>query len=197
MRLLLSCLQCQLADDALLTKKDNRDVLESLRERIQSVHRFMELIKPSLVYDIVPLHDVYGPTATDPNIQALVVSKETESGGKAGKCSMTVACIVRICVHVYSCPSGQMPGGEGPATIKNAGDRGDITSFASVGSRRRRGAETGQNEQYIYSAVDCFTAKKRGMICRVRRAVCNVFRFRDEPVFADSELHSCDFYLSS
>ena len=72
------------ADDALLTKKDNRDVLESLPERIQGVRRFMELFKPSLVYEIVPINDVYGPTATDPNIQALVVSKETASGGKAG-----------------------------------------------------------------------------------------------------------------
>jgi len=70
-------------DDALLAKKDNRDVLESLPERIQGVRRFMELFKPSLVYDIVPINDVYGPTATDPNIQALVVSKETASGGKA------------------------------------------------------------------------------------------------------------------
>jgi pantetheine-phosphate adenylyltransferase len=90
MGLLLNCLQSQLADDALLTKKDNRDVLESLPERIQGVHRFMELFKPSLVYDIVPIHDVYGPTATDPNIQALVVSKETASGGKAGKCLMAI-----------------------------------------------------------------------------------------------------------
>jgi pantetheine-phosphate adenylyltransferase len=45
----------------------------------------MELFKPSLVYYIVPINDIYGPTATDPNIQALVVSKETVSGGKAGK----------------------------------------------------------------------------------------------------------------
>jgi len=62
----------------------------------------MELIKPSLVYDIVPLHDVYGPTATDPNIQALVVSKETASGGKAGKCLMTVVALfgdVFMCIR--------------------------------------------------------------------------------------------------
>lgn len=44
----------------------------------------MELFKPSLVYDIVAIQDVYGPTGADPNIQALVVSKETASGGKAG-----------------------------------------------------------------------------------------------------------------
>jgi pantetheine-phosphate adenylyltransferase len=100
--MLLRCLQCQLADDALLTKKDNRDVLESLPERIQGVHRFMELFKPSLVYDIVSIHDVYGPTATDLNIQALVVSKETAFGGKAGKCLMTIHCVSRKGVHVYS-----------------------------------------------------------------------------------------------
>jgi pantetheine-phosphate adenylyltransferase len=42
------------------------------------------MFKPGLVYDIVPLYDVCGPTAADPNIQALVVSLETASGGKAG-----------------------------------------------------------------------------------------------------------------
>jgi hypothetical protein len=116
-------------------------VLESLPERVQGVHRFMELFKPGLVYDIVPIHDVYGPTATDPNIQALVVSKETASGGKAGKCFTVI--VARRCVHVYSCPSGQMPGGEGPATVKNVCDRRDFAYFASVGSRRRGDAEAG------------------------------------------------------
>lgn len=106
--MLLSCLQSQLADDALLTKKDNRDVLENLPERMQGVHRFMELFKPSLVYDIVPIHDVYGPTATDPNIQALVVSKETASGGRAGKCLMEIVAFLGgvftyVCVQVDKC----------------------------------------------------------------------------------------------
>jgi len=99
-------------------------VLESLPERMQGVHQFVELFKPSLVYEIEPIHDVYGPTATDPNIQALVVSKETASGGKAGKCLM-VALLAR-CIHIYSCPSGQMPGGERAATIKNVCDRRDF-----------------------------------------------------------------------
>jgi len=70
-------------DDALLTKKVNREVLESLPERIRGVRQFMELFKPSLVYDIVPIQDIYGPTGSDPNIQALVVSRETASGGNA------------------------------------------------------------------------------------------------------------------
>lgn len=103
--MLLSCLQNQPLDDALLTKKDNRDVLESLPERMQGVHQFLELFKPSLVYDIVPIHDVYGPTATDPNIQALVVSTETASGGKAGKCLMV---IVALLGGVFTCIRAQV-----------------------------------------------------------------------------------------
>ena len=92
---------------------------------MRGVQQFMELFKPSLVYEIVPIHDVYGPTATDPNIQALVVSKETASGGRAGECLMAVVALVAG-VHVY-CSSGQMPGGEGPARIKNVCDRRDFT----------------------------------------------------------------------
>ena len=33
--------------------------------------------------EIVEIHDAFGPTATDPNIQALVISDETRSGGDA------------------------------------------------------------------------------------------------------------------
>ncbi|KAJ6623461.1 Nucleotidylyl transferase [Mycena sp. CBHHK59/15] len=48
--------------------------------RIDSVRQFLSIFKPGLIYDIVPINDVYGPTGWDPNIQALVVSKETASG---------------------------------------------------------------------------------------------------------------------
>ncbi|KAF7305048.1 CTP-transf-like domain-containing protein [Mycena kentingensis (nom. inval.)] len=67
-------------DDALLTRKAHAEVLESLPTRIAAVRTFLTAFKPGLVYDIVPINDVYGPTGWDPNIQALVVSKETASG---------------------------------------------------------------------------------------------------------------------
>ncbi len=54
--------------------------MEDLTERTRRVRGFLEFFKPGLDYDIVPINDVYGPTAWDPNIQALVVSKETLSG---------------------------------------------------------------------------------------------------------------------
>ena len=70
-------------DDALLVNKANKHVLESLEVRTSRIRAFLTRFKSSLEYDIVPITDVYGPTAWDPNIQALVVSKETISGGDA------------------------------------------------------------------------------------------------------------------
>lgn len=70
-------------DDALLQKKSNKEVLEKLPVRIERVRQFLALFRPGLVYDVVSIDDVYGPTSVDPNIQALVVSKETLNGASA------------------------------------------------------------------------------------------------------------------
>ncbi|QRW27688.1 cytidylyltransferase domain-containing protein [Rhizoctonia solani] len=64
-------------DDALLTKKANKRYIQSISERTASVRSFVRMFKPSIECDAVPIQDVYGPTGWDPNIQALVVSRET------------------------------------------------------------------------------------------------------------------------
>lgn len=63
-----------------MQKKSNKHVMEDISQRSNRVRGFLNFFKPGLVYDIVPIDDVYGPTAWDPNIQALVVSKETLNG---------------------------------------------------------------------------------------------------------------------
>jgi pantetheine-phosphate adenylyltransferase len=73
------------ADDPLLVKKAYREVLEAIDVRIAAVREFLELFKRGIEYDIVPIADVYGPTASDPNIQVLIVSKETMSGANASE----------------------------------------------------------------------------------------------------------------
>jgi len=70
-------------DDSVLQKKANKHVLENFDVRTEQVRRFLKFFKPSIVLDITPIVDVYGPTSWDPNIQALVVSKETISGAEA------------------------------------------------------------------------------------------------------------------
>ena len=42
---------------------------------------FLSDVSPDLVYDVVPITDVYGPTAWDPDLNGLVVSLETIRGG--------------------------------------------------------------------------------------------------------------------
>lgn len=68
-------------DDNLLINKKFKSELQSLEERTKSVQNFLNLIcTNSLEISTTPLQDLYGPTATDPNIQALIVSRETLSG---------------------------------------------------------------------------------------------------------------------
>jgi pantetheine-phosphate adenylyltransferase len=65
--------------------------LEPLPTRCRRVDRFLRLIKPSLAYDVVPIQDVYGPTAVEQDIQALVLSQETVAGGDASQSPMPAA----------------------------------------------------------------------------------------------------------
>ena len=64
-----------------------KEVLEPLPVRTERTRAFLELFKPGIEYFITPLNDVYGPTGYDPNVQALVVSKETLSGADSSTSS--------------------------------------------------------------------------------------------------------------
>ncbi|KAG9318548.1 hypothetical protein JVU11DRAFT_639 [Chiua virens] len=66
--------------DALLKKKSNPHLLEPFHTRVEKTRAFLTLFRPDLEYQLVVLEDVCGPTGVDPDIQALVVSKETLSG---------------------------------------------------------------------------------------------------------------------
>ncbi|KAF8077699.1 hypothetical protein FPV67DRAFT_8770 [Lyophyllum atratum] len=70
-------------DDVLLMKKSNREMLQPLSERIACVRAFLTRFRPGIEYEIVPIQDVYGPTGWDPNVQGLVVSRETMNGAEA------------------------------------------------------------------------------------------------------------------
>lgn len=93
------------ADEALLVNKKYHEQLQPLDLRIECTRSFLELIRPGIEHDVVPIQvssstllrtkgilmplsvvqDPYGPTANDPTIKALVVSDETRAGGDAGE----------------------------------------------------------------------------------------------------------------
>jgi pantetheine-phosphate adenylyltransferase len=67
----------------LLQKKANKHLIELLPERCARVRAFVDRFRPGLVLDVVPIADVAGPTAWDTNVQALVISRETQAGAAA------------------------------------------------------------------------------------------------------------------
>lgn len=65
------------------TDKVLPELIEPYELRAAKLREFLEDVKPSLCYDIVPLADPFGPSVTDPDLQCLVVSEETRRGGEA------------------------------------------------------------------------------------------------------------------
>ena len=51
----------------------------------------MTLIAPGLVIHTPALQDVFGPTSSDPDVQGVVVSRESIGGGEARACTRGVA----------------------------------------------------------------------------------------------------------
>ena len=49
--------------------------------RQAEVESFLRDVKPWLKFDVVPIYDVYGPTAWDDKLEGLIVSAETAKGG--------------------------------------------------------------------------------------------------------------------
>ncbi|KAG0268055.1 hypothetical protein BGZ95_002637 [Linnemannia exigua] len=65
----------------MLKTKKFKEFMEPLDKRIDAVERFLRKFKRGLVYQVVPISDMYGPTITDDKLEALMVSKETLKGG--------------------------------------------------------------------------------------------------------------------
>lgn len=67
----------------LLKNKKYAEAMESYDVRKETVEGFLSYVFPSLQVEAVMISDIYGPTAHIPEIQALVLSKETQSGGNS------------------------------------------------------------------------------------------------------------------
>lgn len=53
-----------------------------VQERIALVEEFLNDIDNTLVYEVVPIQDPFGPTRTDPQMDLIIVSAETLRGGE-------------------------------------------------------------------------------------------------------------------
>jgi len=73
-------LLCGITGQELLHRKRAANQLESIDVRSQKVLEFLKLVDAKLKYEVVVIRDVYGPTATGSDFEAIVVSEETTSG---------------------------------------------------------------------------------------------------------------------
>ncbi|XP_077315569.1 bifunctional coenzyme A synthase isoform X1 [Lithobates pipiens] len=69
------------ADHELLDNKILKELIEPYEKRVNKLSQFLVDVKPSLIYNIVPISDPYGPSITDPDLKCIVVSEETRKGG--------------------------------------------------------------------------------------------------------------------
>ncbi|XP_035910696.1 bifunctional coenzyme A synthase [Anopheles stephensi] len=68
-------------DGAMIKSKKLHELIMPAAQRIEHVREFLEDVDPFLRYEVVPILDPFGPTATDPNMDLIVVSTETARGG--------------------------------------------------------------------------------------------------------------------
>ena len=66
--------------DALLATKVHREEIESYPDRYAAVQRY--LTAQSIAHQLIPLADIAGPTLTDEQIEAVVLTENTKQGGE-------------------------------------------------------------------------------------------------------------------
>ncbi|XP_059613305.1 bifunctional coenzyme A synthase [Phlebotomus argentipes] len=69
-------------DANMVKSKKLPELILPVDQRIQDVTNFLRDIDHSLRYEVVPIADPFGPTATDPDMDLIVVSQETLRGGE-------------------------------------------------------------------------------------------------------------------
>ncbi|XP_062540291.1 bifunctional coenzyme A synthase [Armigeres subalbatus] len=68
-------------DENMIKSKKLWELIQPTERRIEDVRAFLEDVDRTLKHEVVPISDPFGPTATDPNMDLIVVSTETSRGG--------------------------------------------------------------------------------------------------------------------
>ena len=83
------------------TEKTLRELIAPIEQRKAAVREYVQEVRSDIDYDIVTLHDPFGPTITDEKLQCLVVSEETRSGGdKINEKRREKVCVFIICFYI-------------------------------------------------------------------------------------------------
>lgn len=143
------------ADD-LLVSKAHQEQLEPLELRIQRTRAFLHRLEPRLEYDLVELRDVAGPTGTEADVQALVVSRESAGGADASKSRETLQSIANLSAVAKIRAERNLPpldvfvidvissSADSPIPITDDGDEVDVAHSALVGETDQQRLKEGK-----------------------------------------------------
>ena len=70
-----------MSNGPLLSSKVLPELIKPIDIRVSDVEAYLCDIKPWIKHEVVPITDIYGPTAWDDDLECLVVSPETVRGG--------------------------------------------------------------------------------------------------------------------
>ncbi|EHN02191.1 YGR277C-like protein [Saccharomyces cerevisiae x Saccharomyces kudriavzevii VIN7] len=98
---------CGITCDELLQNKKYKELIEPYETRCSHVSQFIELLKPNLLVELVPLKDVCGPTGKVPEIECLVVSRETIGGAETVNKTRIGKGMNPLAVHVVNVLGGR------------------------------------------------------------------------------------------
>ncbi|AGO12856.1 AaceriAGL356Cp [[Ashbya] aceris (nom. inval.)] len=96
-----------ITDEELLKSKKYKEQLQSFDERRDNVCSFLHRLKPELEIKIFALHDVCGPTGSEPDIEALIVSEETVAGAQTINDTRESKGMSKLAVHVVNVLGGE------------------------------------------------------------------------------------------
>lgn len=100
-----------ITDQELLEKKDFKELLQSYDYRVHTVLKFLNRVKPGLEIDPQPIRDICGPTGYIEDIDSLIVSRETVSGGEFVNRTRKEKGMRQLEVHVINVIGGEAEDG--------------------------------------------------------------------------------------
>ena len=110
------------SEGPLLAKKVLRELITTYEARRERLVSLLVSIRPGLRYDIVPIHDPFGPSIVDTRLRSIVVSRETEAGGASVNRRRVEAGLSSLQVHVVDLVGPQ--------------DADEASKISSSGARR-------------------------------------------------------------
>lgn len=114
------------------TDKTLKELISPVEERKANVQAYVEEVRPDISYQIVTLHDPFGPTVTDESLECLVVSEETTKGGDSINHRRVEKVCHLLCSSRYQIRVGYYQGRRCLSHLSHSSQRRDMDVYTEL-----------------------------------------------------------------